>query len=176
MGAAINPRTLMVPICQRLYVRRKRPKEKTPVSESQRLNAGVPPQVGRGAGTGVKLALGKHQVDSKIAGPRTRRSAWGTPDHAPGRGRKAEPIWRLPDMVHRLRARVPHALLSFSGSSPGDKELKEKPKAPLGKCGTQHDRSVNAVINVRLSIHVTNPMLPPGRGPMLRDGPALAIL
>ena len=36
-------------------------------------------------------------------------------------------------------------------------------------CGTSHDRNVNAALNLR------NLILPPGRGPMLRDGPALAL-
>ena len=36
------------------------------------------------------------------------------------------------------------------------------------RCGTRHERNVNAALNLR------NLILPPGRGPMLRDGRALA--
>ena len=38
-----------------------------------------------------------------------------------------------------------------------------------GNCGTCHDRNLNAALNLR------NRILPPGRGAMLRDGPALAL-
>ena len=54
-------------------------------------------------------------------------------------------------------------------------KLKTEPRAPCGKCRVQHDRNMNAVINIRFTTHLKNPKLPPGRGPMLRDGPALAI-
>ena len=46
--------------------------------------------------------------------------------------------------------------------------LKTEPRAPCGKHRGQHDRNVTAEFNFKN-------LLPPGRGPMLRDGPALAI-
>ena len=47
-------------------------------------------------------------------------------------------------------------------------KLKRERTWTCGNCGTSHDRNVNAALNLR------NLIKPPGRGPMLRDGPALA--
>ena len=60
---------------------------------------------------------------------------------------------------------------------PGWQDWKHRePKSPCGKCDTQHDRNVNAVIaEFLISDSCEESILPPGRGPMLRDGPALAI-
>ena len=48
-------------------------------------------------------------------------------------------------------------------------KLKRERTWTCGNCGTSHDRNVNAALNLR------NLILPPGRGPTLRDGPALAL-
>ena len=48
-------------------------------------------------------------------------------------------------------------------------KLKRERTWKCGNCGTSHDRNMNAALNLRDLI------LPPGRGPMLRDGPALAL-
>ena len=48
-------------------------------------------------------------------------------------------------------------------------KLKREQTWTCGNCGTSHDRNMNAALNLRDLI------LPPGRGPMLRDGPALAL-
>ena len=47
-------------------------------------------------------------------------------------------------------------------------KLKRERTWTCGNCGTSHDRNVNAALNLR------NLIKPPGRGPTLRDGPALA--
>ena len=48
-------------------------------------------------------------------------------------------------------------------------KLKRERTWTCGNCGTSHDRNLNATLNLK------NLILPPGRGPMLRDGPALAL-
>ena len=48
-------------------------------------------------------------------------------------------------------------------------KLKRERNWRCGSCGTHHDRNLNGAINLR------NLILPPGRGPTLRDGPALTL-
>ena len=48
-------------------------------------------------------------------------------------------------------------------------KLKRERTWRCGNCETSHDRNLNATINLK------NLILPPGRGPMLLDGPALAL-
>ena len=73
--------------------------------------------------------------------------------------------WRHTDLIiaHRF---FPSSRICSSCQAYNEKVKRER-YWTCGNCGTRHERNVNAAINLRN-------LLPPGGGPMLRDGEALA--
>ena len=75
------------------------------------------------------------------------------PDHPP---RQAPVRQQLFHKVPRREVRAPLLLLSSPDGRTGqafnfdNPMLKAEPRAPCGKCSTQHDRNLNAVINISL--------------------------
>ena len=65
---------------------------------------------------------------------------------------------------------MPLPLLAFPDGRTGQAsnaesaKLKTEPRAPCGKCRVQHDRNMNAVINIRFTTHCKESQAAPRQG------------